>query len=85
MTTETRPTGRPITMPGHLGHLARAVCGMQALSTVLRTPPRTIRGWANGSPIPGAAQVAIESLCDEHSITYPARTSHESLGTLTHP
>ena len=55
-------------MPGHLGDLARAVGGMQRLSDLLRTPSRTIRGWAHGTPIPGAAQLLIEGLCKLHSI-----------------
>jgi hypothetical protein len=58
-------------MPGPIGELARKVGGMQRLTALLRTPPRTIRGWAHGTPIPGTAQIILEQLCALHLIPYP--------------
>jgi len=61
--------GQPITMPGVLGDLARAMGGLQALAKRLGTPDRTIRAWArNERSMDALAASKIADLCDTYLV-----------------
>ncbi len=66
------PMGRPVSLPGPLGDLARAVGGVAALGALLAVSPRTIRQWAHGErALRGPALLAVVALCKKHKITPP--------------
>jgi hypothetical protein len=44
--------GRPITLPGPLGDLARKVGGVGVLARQIGVDPRTVRAWATGRQTP---------------------------------
>jgi 8-oxo-dGTP pyrophosphatase MutT (NUDIX family)/DNA-binding transcriptional regulator YiaG len=64
---EKKP-GRPITLPGPIGALAKKVGGVSALAQELGVPVRTVRRWANGSLIPKMALKVLGQLFEQHAI-----------------
>ena len=67
--SQSKHPGRPITMSGPLGDLARAMGGLKALGRAIHASPRTIRAWAAKGRIPfGPAEMLIAALCRNHNI-----------------
>lgn len=69
--SSSNKVGRPITLPGIYGDLARAVGGVNVLAANLRVSPRTIYDWAKGKAPGGPAQVLIEAECLKIGLTPP--------------
>lgn len=61
-------TGRPITLPGPIGALAKKVGGVGALAEELGVTPRTVRRWASGSTIPLLPLKMLGLLFEKHQI-----------------
>ncbi len=70
--------GRPITLPGPIGNLARKMCGVQVLCDRLGgVAPSTVRRWANGEIQPqGPARLLLDQLLAEHRIPDLALVEH---------
>jgi hypothetical protein len=63
------PVGRPNTLPGVWGPLARAMGGVMGLSTHLEIPERTIRHWAwNERSMDALAASLVADLCAARGI-----------------
>ncbi|HWQ08274.1 MAG TPA: hypothetical protein VN436_04180 [Holophaga sp.] len=74
-----RKMGRPITLPGIFGDLARAVGGVGALAGILGVAPRTIHGWAKRGRIPrGPARTVFEVECREAGLEPPTWKGEEA-------
>ena len=62
--------GRPITLPGPIGDLARLMPSLGDLTKALGDVDRsTLRKWANGlRKVPGPARVVLEGLFQKYRI-----------------
>jgi ADP-ribose pyrophosphatase YjhB (NUDIX family) len=60
--------GRPISLPGPIGELAKKVGGVGHLAEELGVAPRTIRRWATGGVIPKLPLKMLNQLFKRHAI-----------------
>lgn len=60
--------GRPITLPGSIGELAKKIGGVGPLAEELGVAPRTIRRWATGGVIPKLPMKMLSQLFKRHAI-----------------
>jgi hypothetical protein len=63
--------GRPLTLPGSIGVLAKAMGGLQSLCEALGgVAPSTVRHWANGETVPQAPARALLDRLIEENLSY---------------
>jgi 8-oxo-dGTP pyrophosphatase MutT (NUDIX family) len=66
--TSANKPGRPITIPGPLGALAKKVGGIGLLAEELGVSTRTVRRWATGGKIPPLPLKMIGILFEKHQV-----------------
>ncbi|WP_306590621.1 NUDIX domain-containing protein [Geothrix sp. 21YS21S-4] len=60
--------GRPITLPGPIGALAKKVGGVGALADELGISPRTVRRWATDGVIPKMGLKVLKHPFEQHAV-----------------
>lgn len=70
------PRGRPITMPGPVGDLARIMGLSNLCEALMGVSTTTVRRWAHGEDTPRAAQaLLLDALFRKYRIDPPSWTS----------